>query len=284
MSEIAICATSGEGNTNSSPHSKGEFLYWSFTIFYEDTDYNNIIATLETHFIKFIVGREICPTTNKKHLQGWGKLKKKKRFSSVQKILKGIHIEKSISNEEDNERYCSKGGDYFKFGFPPEIKIITSLRPFQQSLLNIILGPVMENKVIWIYDPIGQLGKTEFLRYCFVKYNIPFTFGGKCSDIINLVFNCKEYLLNTDKACFIYNLGRADDLDKVSYKSMEQISDGCISNNKFETGCFVCNKPHIVVLANGLPKLSCLTSSRWLIYTITNYELIPYTMSNDLDI
>jgi len=73
----------------------------------------------------------------------------------------------------------------------------------------------------------------------------------------------------------IYNLPRETEPLKVSYKSMEQISDGAISNNKFEAGCFVCNPPHILVLANCEPIYERLTEGRIIIYTIDdNLNLI----------
>ena len=36
------------------------------------------------------------------------------------------------------------------------------------------------------------------------------------------------------------------------------------------------NKPQVFVFANCLPKMSKLTSSKWLIKTIKNMELIDY--------
>jgi len=65
---------------------------------------------------------------------------------------------------------------------------------------------------------------------------------------------------------------------------METISDGAISNTKFEAGCFVMNKPHIFVFANCLPVFKEMTSERWIIKTIKNMELIDYSFRNSLDL
>jgi len=219
------------------------------------------------------IGEEGTP-----HLQGFIKLKEKMRPTEL-KLNKKIHWELCGGDEIDNLKYCSK--DYRKNDkvrifksdnviIPCDVvKVIKEFRPFQKELLDIILGPVNEGKIIWVYDEEGQLGKTEFLRYCNVEYGIPFTYGGKCADIVNLAFNNKKYLLNTNRACMLYNFGRETENDKISYKSMEQIADGAISNTKFETGCFVCNKPHVVVLANCMPLIEKMTKSRWIVKYIT---------------
>lgn len=279
-------ARGGDGNTSPSPsraHTDtkcrvNQLKRWFFT-------WNNPpmegVETVETVFRQYCdkyVFQEEVGASGTPHLQGQIWLKKAMRYSEF-KLPKEIHWEKT-RNEDAAEAYCSKletrSGRTLKWGFKMEVKIIDDLRPFQKSLRDIITGPVDGGKIHWVYDPEGQLGKTEFLRYMNVKHGVPFTYGGKCADIINLVYNAREYMENTDRAALIYNFGRDTDMDKVSYKSMEQVSDGCISNSKFEAGCFVCNKPHVVVLANGLPDRSRLTESRWKIYTIKELALVDY--------
>lgn len=218
------------------------------------------------------------------HLQGYLEFLKKSRPFEVFPL--GAHWAKAKGNKDENFKYCSKDVEgielmTFNFGFKlnPPIEIIEVLRPFQQDLLDICLGPVNKGKVIWVYDKKGQLGKTEFLRYMAVKYKIPFTYGGSSHDIINMVFNQKEYLLSTNKAVLIYNFGKDTKPNRIAYKSMEQVADACISNNKFETGFFVCNKPHVIVLANCLPKYNGLNEERWIMYSINpeTYKLEKYT-------
>ncbi len=228
-------------------------------------------------------------STGTPHLQGYLEFKEKKRPLNL--FPKGAHWAKAKGNTDQNFKYCNK--DALKEGIEmtfvhgykikPPIKVIKTLRPFQLEIEQMLLGPVNEGKIIWIYDAEGQLGKTQLLRYLHTKHEMPFSYGGKASDIINLVFNHKDYLLSTDKGVMIYNFGRDTDNEKISYKSMEQISDGCISNTKFETGCFVCNKPHVLVMANCLPRESSLSAGRWIIKTINEetLELEDWYMLDD---
>lgn len=277
--------SSNEGGNNKTPSSKqcSPAVAWCFT-------FNNYSEEIVPKFQQIIeknckigfFNKEIGES-NTPHLQGYIEFKTKKRPLNI--FPTGCHWEKAKGCKDANFKYCSKdaGEDCnmtFSFGYKkkPEIRVIKKLRPFQADIEKMLLGPVNDGKVIWIYDKVGQLGKTELLRYLYNKHKMPFSYGGKAADIVNLVFNHKEYLLDNDNAVMIYNFGRDVDNDKISYKSMEQISDGCISNTKFETGCFICNKPHVLVLANCLPKESALTKSRWIIKAIDNdYRLIDYT-------
>ena len=155
------------------------------------------------------IGEEGTP-----HIQGYIRFHKETRRSSIMRCInKGFYCELSKfhkgSNvdEMDEEQwlYCvglveSKGMIYnptskhnYDYFPPPPIEILEDdeLRPFQKDLENILLGEVNKNKIYWIYDEEGQIGKTEMVRRWFVKYGVPFAYGGKTSDIVNLVFNNK---------------------------------------------------------------------------------------------
>lgn len=281
------------GNTSQNPASPvnktSKKNRWCFTFNnYSNDEHQFLVQWCTNNTKKFIIGKEIGKQGTP-HLQGYFNSKVQYRLTELKKILGDkIHFACCKGTDQKNFDYCSKDGDYISNGFtiPKKVNVINKLRPFQESLKDYILNNIAEGKILWVYDPEGQLGKTEFLRYMYVNHKVPFSYGGKCADIINLVFNNKEYFMNASNGAIIYNFGRDTKPDKISYKSMEQISDGCISNTKFEAGCFVCNKINIVVLANCLPLTNKLTLSRWIVKTINeNFELINYTVQvNDLDV
>lgn len=87
---------------------------WCFT-------HNNYTPEHEEFWKSFpceylIAGKEVAPTTNTPHLQGFFLFKDAKTFSSVQKkIPTGVHIEPARSVPASIE-YCKKGGDFFFLG------------------------------------------------------------------------------------------------------------------------------------------------------------------------
>ena len=66
----------------------------------------------------WIAGREIAPNTGTVHIQGYIETLYPVRFSRIQSLFPGAHIEKARGNRSSNIKYCSKDGDYrVKEGF-----------------------------------------------------------------------------------------------------------------------------------------------------------------------
>lgn len=293
-SENSSNSSKGGGNTDDSSLTANKqpsgAIKWLFVLNnYTDEMEKNLVPILDKYCKVYLWSHEVGESGTP-HCQGYMEFHKKIRRTGISKLLENpkIHVgdkdgKPCKGSRESNIAYVTKDGPavYYK-GIPAPVKIISELRPFQQSIVDIIKGPVNEGKVVWIYDETGQLGKTELLRYCFIKYKVPFSYGGKCADIINLVYNNADYMKQSNPPCLFYNFGRATKPREISYKSMEQVSDGCISNTKFEAGCFVCNKPHVVVFANCLPVEEEMTKGRFLIkcinpkdLTLLDYVAIP---------
>lgn len=271
---------------NTEPKQSAPAKRWAFTLNnWNEKEYSDIINYFSSNSSKFIIGKEVGEN-NTPHLQGYMEFINKIRLTAIKKIpgFERSHLEVAKGNREENINYCSKNGNYnTNFAIKRPVKIITNLLPFQESIRKMACSEPIEGKIIWIYDERGQTGKTQFLRYMNIKYGVPFAYGGKCNDIINLAFNNKSYLESAEFPTFIYNFGRETQNDKISYNSMEQLADGAIANTKFEANCFVFNQPNVIVLANCLPLLHKLTVSRWIIKTINlNNELIDYI--NPLDV
>lgn len=58
--------------------------------------------------VYFLYSEEICPTTGRKHFQGYIQLSKKQRFSRVTKILPGIHFRPAFRSYQENRNYIAK--------------------------------------------------------------------------------------------------------------------------------------------------------------------------------
>lgn len=248
-----------EGNTE--PHSPKKQptrkTFYCFTVFY-DNNYDEIIEQLKSISKKGIVGKEICPTTNKKHLQGFVALNKAMRISEL-KITGNPHWETCKGNEEQNIKYCSKEKDFIKWGFPKPIKVIENLYKWQSDIECKFLQEPDDRTINWYFEPKGNIGKSAFIKYMIVKHKVLYCSGGKHSDIMNLVFNqdmddCRGVFFDIPRA----NSGH------ISYSSLESIKNGMVCNTKYETGVKVFNSPHVFVFANFPPEdLESLSSDRW---------------------
>lgn len=89
---------------------------YCFTDF-QDTDYEKLYTEYKDIIRYICFGKEICPKTGKKHIQGWIQLVNPRRFGGIKKLLgPKVHIEACRGSEYDNDKYCTKDGKYKTFG------------------------------------------------------------------------------------------------------------------------------------------------------------------------
>lgn len=90
---------------------------WCFTDF-ELLDWENIFNSNKDKIRYLCKGVETCPSTGKKHIQGWIQFHTKKRLGGVKLIInsKKIHLESCRGDEFDNEKYCKKDNEFKTWG------------------------------------------------------------------------------------------------------------------------------------------------------------------------
>lgn len=226
---------------------------------------------------KFVFQREIGDEGTE-HFQGAIWLKKKTRFSALKKIDVAIHWEK-MNNEEGSEKYCQKSatslGEIVKYGFPADIETITKLRCWQEELYHILSRKPDSRHIYWIIDKDGNAGKTEFVRWYAIKHRDEAICAnaGNGKDVANLLKNFAEVKDIGSFRVFLYNMARDS---QISYRMLEGMKDGMMTNVKYEAATLIFNRPHVVVMSNEEPEYDKLSADRWIVYTIENGELTQF--------
>ncbi len=90
---------------------------WCFTDF-QFLEFEKIYNEYKDIIRYICFGKEICPKTNRPHLQGWLQFNFKKRRNEVKKIVgcKKLSLRACKGNEYDNDRYCKKDNDFWSAG------------------------------------------------------------------------------------------------------------------------------------------------------------------------
>lgn len=90
---------------------------WCFTHFEDENQTLN--DNIECVYL--ILGREICPTTKRPHLQGYVHFKNALTWKGCQKRLCNykMHVEIMKGTHDEAIEYCMKDGDYKEFGERP---------------------------------------------------------------------------------------------------------------------------------------------------------------------
>lgn len=260
----ASIGTGVEGNTETPPvriKQPNRRKYYCGSIFYKENDtigIEGIENRLREICSKYILGKEICPSTGRKHLQAFITLKKPMRITELD-IPYSPHLDACVANEEKNNKYCTKDKDFIKYGYPKPIKIIENLFDWQKKIERLTLQEPDDRSIYWFYDKIGNIGKSCFVKYLAVRHNALICQGGKVTDIMNLVFNTDMDVCR----CVVFDIPRSNE-GKVSYASLENIKNGMVCNTKYETGVKIFNSPHIICFANFYPESTeKLSADRW---------------------
>ena len=162
-----------EGNTSSNlpptPKKINPAKYWCFTLNnYTDFEYQQLCARCSemSNIDWAIIAKEIAPTTGTPHLQGAIAYKRKSRPSGM-KVSPRIKWMKTVSNKQDQIRYCLKEDkDPYVKGLPMPTRIIKKETFFgwQRDLDKLVTEPVDDRNIYWIQGGYST-GKTTICKY-----------------------------------------------------------------------------------------------------------------------
>nr|WAE42275.1 MAG: replication associated protein [Cressdnaviricota sp.] len=269
---MAPDGSGGEGNTNPPPQKKMRSFaskYWVFTYFKaEIEDIEQVKKCLGSKGSKFLFGLETCPTTGKKHLQGFIQARDKIRPMEAFPEMEGAHWEKCKAGENKNVRYCRKDGQVHTNmeDFVEDPLAGLELYPWQQELKDLVAGKPEKRKIYWYWESKGNIGKTDFAKsLCISSENVIYV-GGKASDIKHGIIEMKKKV-GVFPRTVIWDIVRSLE-EYVSYQALEEIKNGIFFSGKFESGMCLYNTPHVIVFANFAPETSKLSADRWVIKEI----------------
>lgn len=130
------------------------------------------------------------------------------------------------------------------------------LRDYQQEWYD-KLQEQNDRQILWIYDQIGNTGKSLFIKILCTKHNT-FMMTNKANDNA-FRYNYEKYI--------ILDISR-DKQEYVSYGAIEQMKNGLVATGKYEGAQKLFPNPKIIVMANFAPETDKLSEDRWDIYEI----------------
>jgi len=240
-----------------------------------------------------IFGKEVAPTTGTKHLQGYFQLWRRERTTSlIKRLPKGIHLEAAKGTWVQNEVYCSKGGDYQKFGefeiergscktirakvnacnsyseFLDLVDEIGShhLRFAQECYYNKPL-PKMENVILrdwqqYLFDKLQEVADDRTIYWVYDEK------GNKGKTFFSKYMMCNHGAFYTSPAkgadilhCYknekiiLYDIPRSCDEEYVNWGVIEKLKDGIVFSGKYNSCVKVRSEnAHVCIFSNVLPE------------------------------
>lgn len=142
-----------------------------------------------------------------------------------------------------------------------EIKVEEPTFPWHKYVLDKIKGVPDKRKITWIYDKVGNTGKTWLTKYCHAtKLAYAITACGGIKDFATMIESALED--GWDGKAVIFDLPRAAETKSI-YEPLESIKNGLITVSKYKGRTIVLDNPHVIVMANFMPNLYALSVDRW---------------------
>lgn len=148
--------------------------------------------------------------------------------------------------------------------------------PWELDLMEMVSGEPNCRDIIWVYDFVGNQGKTAFTKFMYM--NDPNSwFIAKDMGTARDAATCIQGALNKgwNHHGMILGLPRAAENHTRMYEYIEDIKDGMITAQKYAGETCVFDNPHIIIFSNWIPTVSNLSRDRWKIFEILNKELVP---------
>lgn len=171
----------------------------------------------------------------------------------------GDYCEESKSSAY--ERYCIKDdsrleGPYVNGMAIPylgqDLPKFKELFDWQLQIIDIIEGRWDDRRIYWIWEPIGNAGKSKFAKYLTWHHNA-MKIAGKKENI---------YYAAGKTDVFVVDIPRTVE-GRVPYEAIEELKNGHIFSGKYESDQKTFLPPHIIVFANFEPDLSKMSIDRW---------------------
>lgn len=160
--------------------------------------------------------------------------------------------------------------------FAPTIKFnlleeYESLRPYQQYILDYVSQPPDKRKIVWIYDKVGNSGKSELASHLEDQYNFAQFKNGKTADIAH----------RWQGENIVFDLSRTTE-GQLNWQVIEDLKNGRVFSGKYESKSKKFPRPHLLIFSNYKPQMKdgygreVVSKDRWEIlkmnedYTLTD--------------
>lgn len=140
-----------------------------------------------------------------------------------------------------------------------------SLRPWQERLLDVVHENPNPRKIHWIWEDVGNVGKSWMAKYLMAMENAVLLTPGKKADMAYIfsknpskivIFDLSRTTAPTD--------GKEHYLDGV-YSLAEDIKNGMVTSYKYDSANVLTTGSHVIFFANFAPDMTKWSQDRYLI-------------------
>lgn len=127
------------------------------------------------------------------------------------------------------------------------------LLPWQEKLRTELSFPADDRKIIWIWEKVGNVGKSWMTKYLAAKHGAARFENGSSKDI---AFAYK----GEDIVMFDFSRNMEE---RLNYSIIESLKNGTVFSGKYASTTKFFKPPHIVCFANWPPNMAAMSADRW---------------------
>lgn len=194
------------------------------------------------------------------HYQGCFSLHQKHRMSETKNIIgwNCVHLEKP-ENWYALKNYCRKEATRVDGPWSHETNWIDTIDidDFEEWMKEVYCGlhqPVHPRHIYWYWEPDGNVGKSDFVKWCVVHLGATFVDGGSGKDIAHSLPDHPKIIL--------FDFPREME-ERIPYGAIERCKNGNVFSPKYESRAKTYNRPHIVCFANFPPEESVMSKDKF---------------------
>lgn len=175
-------------------------------------------------------------------MQGVGK---RNDLDAVKEAIKSGATRRTLMEEHTEvfAKYPRFIDEYIRVVREDAVPKLVDFKPkydYQAGVIEMVESPPSDRQILWVYDPIGNHGKTYLAKWLVQEYNAFYTNGGKAVDLL--------YAYKGEPVV-IFDYVR-DSKEYVGYGVIEQLKNGLLMSTKYESGMRRFPVPHVIILAN----------------------------------
>lgn len=188
----------------------------------------------------------------------WNEIKDLIKEGVEWKVLVETYPEYAVKYSTGLRNFYNELSPKYQYSLPSEV------RPFQQALLDLSKEDPHDRQVFWLYDKVGNSGKTKLALHLASQQGWLILENGKSADI--------AHSWNGENVIFDFSRTQRS---HINYQVIESIKNGKIFSAKYSSMVKIHKPPHVWIFANFMPEISSLSLDRWVVAEMrSDYDFI----------
>lgn len=139
------------------------------------------------------------------------------------------------------------------------------LRPWQLSVVDMVTRDPNPRQIHWIWEPVGNTGKSWMAKYLAVMHDACLMDVGKKADMAYLYSQNQKPIVVFDLSrTTAPGEGREHTLDGA-YSLAENLKNGSVTSLKYESTGILMTSCHVIFFANFAPDMTKLSADRYVV-------------------